>query len=373
MRNIAVFNGSRSEISQYAEFLGRVEIDGIPVTCGLISTPEPDLRTAGSEERCSVLVRVNAFSCNYRDKALILSAVESPGSRSFYVVGSDFVGEVVDVGPDVANLKIGERVIGNNNYSDVMMDTASPRVGIPTNHASKEFQLLREAKLVKIPPEMPTIVAAAFSIGAQTSYSIIRKLNKFKGAKILVTAARSNTSLFIINALAKYQVRIFVTTTSSGFEKELQELGVEKIIRLALTDDVTRRYLCLKEVANQIGRFDYVVDPFFNLHIGHVLNLVVRGGKYITCGFSHIGHTAGVLNRNGELNGVLLLAVMNNLEVIGNCLGQTEDLTNALQDYRSGSMKVIIDSVFDRAQIRTFFEKTFAAKDRFGKVVYVYR
>ena len=57
---------------------------------------------------------------------------------------------------------------------------------------------------------------------------------------------------------------------------------------------------------------------------------------------------------------------------MGNCLGTTEDLKNALQDYASGDLKVIIDSVFTGNQVGAFFDRTYNAPDRFGKVVYRY-
>lgn len=73
--------------------------------------------------------------------------------------------------------------------------------GLSTQRASAELQVHQRAKLMKIPAAMPLAEAAAFSVGAQTAYSIIRRLAPARGAHIAVTAASSNTSLFLIKAL----------------------------------------------------------------------------------------------------------------------------------------------------------------------------
>jgi D-arabinose 1-dehydrogenase-like Zn-dependent alcohol dehydrogenase len=64
--------------------------------------------------------------------------------------------------------------------------------------------------------------------------------------------------------------------------------------------------------------------------------------------------------------------MVNNLQVMGNCIGLTADLQNAVDDYVSGKLKVNIDSVFTGDQVADFFDKTYNSKERFGKVIYCY-
>lgn len=72
---------------------------------------------------------------------------------------------------------------------------------------------------------MPDVVAAAFSLGAQTAYSLVRKLNLASGENVLITSARSNTALFAIRALRRYSVNVYATSTSPQFVTELQGMG----------------------------------------------------------------------------------------------------------------------------------------------------
>jgi hypothetical protein len=103
--------------------------------------------------------------------------------------------------------------------------------------------------------------------------------------------------------------------------------------------------------------------------------LLAPGGSYITCGW--VGPKNGS-SREQDPHNVLTIteslayAVLKNLQFIGNCLGSTEDLSDAIRDFEDGSYKVVIDSICNRNQIGHFFNRTYSARDRFGKVVYVF-
>jgi NADPH:quinone reductase-like Zn-dependent oxidoreductase len=373
MRNVAIC-GSKigNSISEYNS-VETIEMNGISVFCGLIHTGDIHFDRNAPENRFSVLVKKIAFSCNYRDKNLIFKMTTKGSDNSFYVVCSDFIGEVIDIGSEVTELQIGDRVINNNAYPESGVKGILP--GVPTNNASKEYQVFHQVKLVKVPQEMPDEVAAAFSIGAQTTYSMIRKLNVTKGSNVLVTAAKSNTSLFAINALKKHSVNIYATTTSLRFEEELRAMGVKEVILIERSPNSLLENQALKKIVSDVGGFDCVLDPFFDLYLGQVVNFMATGGRYITCGlydqyFDLIGQKIPSLHLN--CSRLMSSVMLNNLQIIGNCIGQTDDLKNAIQDYVSGNLNVVVDSVFSGNQIGAFFHRTYNAQDRFGKVVYKY-
>ena len=68
----------------------RLEVDGVAVSCGLVGAPMPHFDPASPAHREAMLLRVRAFSCNYRDKAFVRS-----------LIGSEFVADVVAAGRDV--------------------------------------------------------------------------------------------------------------------------------------------------------------------------------------------------------------------------------------------------------------------------------
>ena len=372
MRNFAILATKYRATLPANGFIETVVLDDVPVHCGIIETPEPEFRKGEANNEFRVLVHVRAFSLNYRDKNLIFSMATQGPENGFYVVGSEFVAEVLKVGPGVTGLIAGDRVIGDNRYPSSGWDGLAP--GVPTNHASKEIQIFHQAKLLKIPDSMPDGVAAAFSLGAQTTYSMIRRLEMFEGANVLVTSAKSNTSLFAINALKKRNLNVYTTSTSKRFENELKRVGVKELVVIPSDCQSFVKDQGIAAVVNRCGGFHFVIDPYFDLHFSRVLDVMAVGGKYITCGLydqylSLIQKPAPPSDRTGR---ELVTVMFKNLEIIGNCLGLTSDLQEAVDDFNAGSLDVVVDSVFSGAQTSQFLARTYNSKDRFGKVVYQY-
>ena len=376
MRCVAVCGGDVQNILPSNQSLRTVEIDGLPMTFGLITVGDPIFDKKDPRNARRVLVRVKAFSCNYRDKSLIFGAMQGATGNSFYPLGSEFVGEVIDVGPEVASFKVSDRVMGDNCYLGTQVSENGIRGGIPTNHASKEYQIFQESKLIHVPESMSDRCAACFSIGYQTVYSIIRKLNVEPGANVLVTSAKSNTSIFAIQALKKLNVNVYALTSSGRHRQELQWMGVKELIEVKLegadinlsTDDVSRHASGLGEVISMMQGFDYVVDPFFDVYLSLALKILKAGGKYATCGLTGLQLDAAL----PTVTEVFAVSALNNFQLIFNCLGLRQDLEDALNDFKAGMIKVIIDSVHGGSRVDDFFHRTFTATDRFGKVVYEY-
>lgn len=373
MRNVAICGSGVRRLLPGNRSLADLQIEGVGLTCGLIVTRGPAFDPRAPENRRKVLLKVRGFSCNFRDLNFILATARKGSAESFFVVGSDLVGEIVEVGSQVTRFVAGDRVISDNHYTGSGVGRVPE--GVLTNNASKEFQIVHEDKLARIPDELPDEVAAAFSIGAQTTYSMIRKLAPRPGSTILVTAAKSNTSLFAINALRQHDVRVYATSTSRRHEEELRGLGVRELIVLDSQPASLIEHERVRRIVSEVGLFDYVFDPYFDLHLPMVVDVIAPQGKYITCGLRaqfQPGGGAAAEPRAAELKGVLVPVMVKNLQLIGNCIGLTEDLEAALRDYAAGSLRVSLDSVYGGDEVGAFFERTYNSADRFGKVVYLY-
>src|SRR4051812_16305620 len=71
-RAVAVCGAGIPRLQPGNTSLEAVEMDGVRVLLGVVAAAAPRLDAENPEHAHSVLVRVRAFSCNYRDKALIL-------------------------------------------------------------------------------------------------------------------------------------------------------------------------------------------------------------------------------------------------------------------------------------------------------------
>jgi D-arabinose 1-dehydrogenase-like Zn-dependent alcohol dehydrogenase len=77
-------------------------------------------------------------------------------------------------------------------------------------------------------------------------------------------------------------------------------------------------------------------------------------------------------HRSYHTNRELISVMIKNLHIIGNCIGLTSDLQAALDDYDRGTLKVAVDSVYSGHEVGAFLDRTYNARDRFGKVIYQY-
>jgi NADPH:quinone reductase-like Zn-dependent oxidoreductase len=374
VKSLAILSPAAAQLAEGNPTLTHLQIHGIEVHAAFISTPSIRLRAKDPEHANKVLVRVRAFSCNYRDIGFMLALARETSSCCF-PIGSDFCGDVAAVGSGVRTLAKGNRVIPNSAYHGVGPGEAQPKEGIPTNHASTEYLLVDERQLMRIPEQMPYTDGAAFTIGAQTAYAMARRLDPKPGATVLVTAARSNTSLFSIAALKRRQARVFVLASSGVFDQKLLELGVEEVFRPDLTKEALDPTEPVAQRARELGGFDHVVDPFFDIHLPRILPLLRAQASYVTCGLydqgiASLDPSAPLLAKGYRES--LGTAILRNLVIHANCLGTTEDLGLALSDYAVGTLKVPRDSTYSDFDARGFLERTYSARDRFGKVVYQY-
>src|SRR5215475_2422305 len=376
MRNVAILGNKTKELLAKNPSVSTINLHGVPVNCGIVATRPPAFES-GEKDRKRALVNVRAFSCNYRDQALILTASRKGPENSFYTIGSDFVGEVMAVGEDVEGFAVGDKVIGDYSYIGAQFVETPYRQGVTTNHSSTEYQAFEVNKIVKVPSEMPNEVAGAFSVNAQTAYSILRKLEINDGDNVLVTAARSHTSMFAINGLRKYRANVYALTTSKGYEEQFARLGVKEILQADSRLNLLAEDPRVLEVARSIGGFDHVIDPFYDVYLPKVVYVMAPGGKYISCGFWSqyrrlIDEKAQAPDPNLRLQHALTYAIVNNLQILFNCLGDGNDLRNAIDDYAAGDLNVVIDSVHTGNEVGAFLTRAYMAPDRFGKVVYRY-
>jgi len=373
VRNFAICGRTIPALHAHNASIQSVSINGVPILCGVLETADRAFDARLPANAHHVLVRVHRFSCNYRDKSFVMVAAAHLPNDKFYVIGSEFVGDVVAAGRSVQRVQVGDRVIGDNTYPHrgPGYATTGAHAGIPTNNASGEYLILHEDKVIAIPPSMDDDVAAAFSLGAQTAFSMVEKLALHGGEHVLVTAAKSNTSLFAIEALRERGVHVYATTTSGRHADELRARGVRQVFVV----DAARQFVEHEELldtARACGGFHGVVDPFIDLHLHKVLPVMRDGGRYVTCGM-HDQRGLTPLAPTTDYYALLVSAIVRNITIIGNCVGLRPDLDRALAVYARGDMRVAVDSVFRGDQAGAFLQRTFDAPDRFGKVVYAYQ
>lgn len=347
----------------------RIALHGSQVDFAIVERDDIDMDGDDPRHAHDVLLRVHAFSCNYREQARFLEVARRAEGRGYLVLGSEFAATVVKVGAAVADLRPGQRVIGNG-----AVDPSASHLGLTTQRGSAELQICHRSKLIRVPDAMPIAEAAAFSVAAQTAYAMVRRLAPRRAEHVLVTAASSNTSLFAIDTLLAAGCQVHALTTSAHIRTHLAGRGLAGCCLLRRDGDSAAdlRAYCAEA---GIAGFDAVVDPFMDIYLRKLVPFLRRGARYITCGvYEQFGgpHPA-YLYQGLSLDEMFGLIIRKSIHLIGNNLGEQADLERALDDYCSGRLPVTLDGVFGPGHLDAFIRRSYLAPDRIGKVVFDYR
>lgn len=373
MRQLAIIGSERSSAGIVAGTEGTFELEGVPVRFGIVETSDLSFDADAEANADLVFIRVRAFSCNYRDRVLILRMVKSDRRSNYYVIGSEFVGEVIATGRNVTRFEPGDRVIADAAYPHTGVPGVLP--GLPTNHGSRELQILHQRKLMRVPEAMPDDIAAGFTIGGQTTFSMIRRLDLKDGENVLVTGAKSNTSLFAISALKNRPVDVYGLSSSDRHSEKLMALGLKELFVVDVSQREWIKDTPLAVRAIEIEGFDAVIDPFSDTHLSKIATLMALEGRLVTCGssdpYSQIARARSQI-ASMKPSDIVTPILLKNIAFIGNCLGQTSDLQAALDAWCDGQLTVPVYSCLTPSETETFFSDTYLDPNRFGEVVLRY-
>ncbi|MGV9882247.1 quinone oxidoreductase family protein [Streptomyces sp. NPDC003006] len=364
---ILVVDGGQGAPPDHWSVVAEHTVRGQSLRFGLAETTDTAFDPAADYNREYVLVRVRAFSLNYRDTALALGEHAQGTHDRGRGFGSDFVAEVVATGSAVRGLRGGDRVIPSMDWPPQPGDTVS--AGVVTNTASRELQRVHYSRLVPVPAAMSEAQAASFSIGAQTAYAMLRRAEVGRDSTVLVTAATSMTSLFAISAACGRGARVYCLSRSGRGSELLASLGVLR--SFDPTDPAELKDLA--GLAREIRGFDAVVDPFCDSHVLTAVKLIGFHGQYVTCRLAGGPHDemAGTDVPGGHWVSMLTSLVSKNATIHGQCLGMRTDLEAALADWEAGRLTVVVDSEFSGTEVGPFIRRTFDPT-RLGKAAYAF-
>ena len=239
-----------------------------------------------------------------------------------HVVGYQAAGEIVEVGSEVTNLRVGQKVTTVYNFGS----HAALR-GVPARNAWP------------VPKGLDVKLAAAIPVPFGTADDCLFEYGRLKaGETVLVQAGASGVGVAAIQ-LAKRAGAIVLATASSDERLErLKPLGLDHGINYR-TDDVVKSVM---KITNQRG-VDLVVDPVGGATLqGSLLSLAYRGRVSMVGAAGREPMTVDVsplMAGNRSLTGVFLGAEMG-----------TERAHNMIQrlieEIGRGEYTVVIDRTF---------------------------
>ena len=219
-----------------------------------------------------VLVKVCAATVNRTDCAILyakpffmrlLTGLFKPKKK---IPGTEFAGDIEEVGKNVRSLKVGDRVFGFDDMGS-------------RSHA--QYLTIRENKGLATIPENTTYQQAASSTeGAHYAYAFIKKYQLKKGQKALVNGASGAIGSAAVQLLKYYQVYVTAVCDTKNLEM-VKFLGADKVIDY-LNDDFTKD----KE------RYDFIFDAVGKSSFAKCKPLLKSGGIYISSDLGRMAQNA---------------------------------------------------------------------------------
>ncbi len=301
-------------------------------------------------------VRLQMLACclNYRD-LLMARGQYDPRLPLPMVPLSDGVGRVVELGPGVRRVAVGDRVCA----------TFSPGwiAGAPDHEAVRltrgglvagmlaEQQVLGQHELVKVPEHLSDEEAATLPCAALTAWSALVTQGGVKAGDVVLTLGTGGVSIFALQLARLLGARVIATTSSQAKAQRLRELGAERV--LLYTED--ERWG--RSVRELTGGVDLVVEVGGAGTLAQSLDALKPGGTVAL-----IGVLAGVQQ---PLN--VLPVLMKQLRVQGILVGHRQGFEALCRAIDTAKLRPVVDRVFSFDQASAAFEHL-ASGRHIGKI-----
>jgi NADPH2:quinone reductase len=217
-----------------------------------------------------VRLRVHACGVNFPDLLIIENKYQYKPPLPFSP-GSEVAGEVIEIGPDVTKIKLGDRVIGMLTWGGYQEET-----------------LCEAARCIPVPDSMDLTTAAAFTLTYGTSFhALVDRAQIRAGETLLVLGATGGVGTAAIDIARNLGVRVIAAGGSDDKLDKLRALyGVEDVINYATLDKPLKERV--NELTNGKGA-DVIYDPIGGEPFQQSLRCINWEGRILVVGFAADG------------------------------------------------------------------------------------
>jgi NADPH:quinone reductase-like Zn-dependent oxidoreductase len=304
-----------------------------------------------------VLVKVKACSLNFRDLAIARGSYRMP-VRENLVPLSDGAGEVVETGPGVTRVKVGDRVAGNffQRWSGggPAADVHKSALGGAIDGMLADYALLEEEGTVKIPAHLSLEEAATLPCAAVTVWHAMIEHAKLKAGDTVLLQGTGGVSIFGLQFARAIGIRAIITSSSEEKLARAKALGAAFGINYRTTPEWEKAAL---EFTGGTG-VDHVVEVGGAATLARSFGAIRVGGKVTLIG--------GLSGGASELNPAVIFARRANVQGIS--VGSTQMFEAMNRAVEVNAIKPVVDRVFTFADVAAAY-RHMAAGAHFGKIV----
>ena len=304
--------------------------------------------------RGRVKIRVKAASLNYRDLLIAKGFLPLSYPR---IPLSDAVGEVVQIGADVARVAVGNRVCPTY-YPDWISGGIAPEKfardrGGAFDGIAADYLVLPEQELLKIPAFLTDAEAATIPCAAVTAWSAVtRNVALSPGSTVLIQGT-GGVSLWALQFALAAGAETYILSSSDEKLKRARSLGAHHTLNYREKPDWGAAIL---EQTGGRG-VDLVVDVVGPGALEHSVNAVTSGGH-----ISQVGVLAGI-----AANLPILPVMTKEVHIDGIISGSRESAEAMIRAIEHHRLRPAIDRSFELHELPAAFAHL-QTQAHFGKI-----
>ncbi len=189
------------------------------------SQPEPNEH--------EILIRVSAFSINYRDK-MIIEGTYPIAMPLPLIPGSDAAGEVVAVGAKVKRFTKGDKVVTRMHVQwtegKASYEATGATLGGPLRGVFAEYALVHEDGALKYPSYLTPEQASTLPVAAVTAWVALFKHAKLQPSEDVLIQGSGGVSVFALQLARAFGSRVLAISRSKEKGERLKELGASDVV-----------------------------------------------------------------------------------------------------------------------------------------------
>ncbi|HNP17712.1 MAG TPA: zinc-binding dehydrogenase [Fulvivirga sp.] len=301
-----------------------------------------------------VLIKISAAALNKRDQ--FIRQGKYPNIKFGSVLGSDGVGEIVEVGKGVNKKNIGRKVIINPNINwgnnEVVQSRDYAILGMPSNGSLAEYTSVNFDRVHDVPKHLSDEEAAALPLGGLTSFRTCFRWGQIKeNDNVLISGFGGGVAQFAFQFALAAGAKVYVTSGSKEKIAKAIALGAQGGFNYKDAD-------WHKNPWQTKGGFDVVIDSAGGDQINTFIKMMRPAGRIIFYGAT-----------NGLPSSLDLYRMFwNQITLQGTTMGNDKEFASMLAFVSKHKIKPILDSVRPFDEVVSAFDDI-AKSNKLGKLV----